>query len=75
MIMVQVTAQVEAVGPGHTLDTITTEADRYNVSSMATLTAHTPLRLRAGDMPVCVREREGAREQRLLIDLFFRLFS
>lgn len=52
--MVQVVVQVEAVGPGHTLVDIITESDRYNISSMATLAAHTPLRLRAGDMPVCV---------------------
>ncbi len=51
--MVQVTVQVETVGPGHALDTFNTEADWYNISSMATLAAHTPLRLRAGDVPVC----------------------
>lgn len=73
--MVRVPAPVEAVGARHTLVTISTEVDQYNISSMARLAAHTPLRLRIRDMPVCVCEGEGVREQRLLIDLFFRLFS
>lgn len=66
--------QVKAVRQGHTI--VTTEADSYNIGSMATPAAHTPLRLRTGDVPVCVCERgsRGVWEQRLLIDLFFWLF-
>lgn len=45
--------QVETLGPRYTLVTIPTEADQYNISSMATLAAHTPLRLRTGDKNVC----------------------
>uniref|UniRef100_UPI003AAF04EC nuclear pore membrane glycoprotein 210-like n=1 Tax=Centroberyx gerrardi TaxID=166262 RepID=UPI003AAF04EC len=47
--------QMEAVGPGHTLVTITVEADRYNLSSMATLAAHTPLRASVSEVVLSVR--------------------
>ncbi|XP_029593835.1 nuclear pore membrane glycoprotein 210 isoform X4 [Salmo trutta] len=36
--------QLEAVGPGHTLITITVEMEHYNITSMATLAAHSPLK-------------------------------
>ncbi|XP_029927981.1 nuclear pore membrane glycoprotein 210 [Myripristis murdjan] len=47
--------QMEAVGPGHTLVTVTIEADQYNISSMATLAAHTPLRASVSEVVLSVR--------------------
>lgn len=67
-------ADVEAVSPGYIHVTIITETSQYNISSMATLATHIPLRLHVGDMSVCVWERQRSKRAEVLIDLFFRLF-
>lgn len=74
-VFLLIMVQVGSLGPGHTVVTITIEVDWYNISSMTMMATHTLLRLHAANMSACAREREEVREQRLLIDLFFRLFS
>lgn len=72
--MVQVAVQVEAVGPGQTRHHHHRNGPvQYELHGNSGRPHSPQAACRATCLYVC--EREGVREQRLLIDLFFRLFS